>query len=85
RDAVLAYNMEFTNIIQAASFLPEESYNMQKDEIDNLAETFGCDVVIVEASYDLKFIDGESVQELSKEQQTANFVNGLFEQFLGGK
>lgn len=85
RDAVLAYNVKFTNIIQAASFLPEESYNVQKDEIDNLAETFGCDVVVVEASYDLKFIDGESVPELSKEQQTASFVNGLFEQFLGGK
>lgn len=85
REAVLAYNVEFTNIIQAASFLPEESYNMQKDEIDNLAETFGCDVVVIEASYDLKFIDDESVPELSKEQQTASFVNGLFEQFLKGK
>ncbi|HEM9563096.1 TPA: hypothetical protein U3L29_000258 [Streptococcus agalactiae] len=85
REAVLAYNVEFTNIIQAASFLPEESYNMQKDEIDNLAETFGCDVVVIEASYDLKFIDGKSVPELSKEQQTASFVNGLFEQFLKGK
>ncbi|HEO3048213.1 TPA: hypothetical protein VAS44_002043, partial [Streptococcus agalactiae] len=54
-------------------------------EIDNLAETLGCDVVVIEASYDLKFIDGESVPELSKEQQTASFVNGLFEQFLEGK
>ncbi|MFP7775540.1 hypothetical protein [Streptococcus dysgalactiae] len=85
RDAVLAYNMEFTNIIQAASFLPEESYNMQKEKIDNLAGTLGCDVVVIEASYNLKFIDGESVPELSKEQQTASFVNGLFEQFLEGK
>ncbi|HEQ8605177.1 TPA: hypothetical protein ACQ99M_000042 [Streptococcus pyogenes] len=75
---VLAYNVELTDSIQLASFLPEESYNMQKDEIDNLAETFGCDVVVIEASYDLKFIDGESVPELTKEQQTASFVNGLF-------
>ncbi|HEO2340338.1 TPA: hypothetical protein VAO76_000316 [Streptococcus agalactiae] len=82
---VLAYNVELTDSIHLASFLPEEAYNMQKDEIDNLAETLGCDVVVIEASYDLKFIDGESVPELSKEQQTASFVNGLFEQFLEGK
>lgn len=84
RDAVLAYNAEFTNIIQAASFLPEECYNMQKDEIDNLAETFGCDVVVVEASYDLKFIDGEDVPELTKEQKVKSMVNGMFEQVFGG-
>uniref|UniRef100_UPI0022EBA956 hypothetical protein n=1 Tax=Streptococcus agalactiae TaxID=1311 RepID=UPI0022EBA956 len=83
-DVVLAYNMEFTNIIQAASFLPEESYNMQKDEIDNLAETFGCDVVVIEASYDLKFIDGEDVPELTKEQKVKSMVNGMFEQVFGG-
>ncbi|MGT2915589.1 hypothetical protein I6J14_05545 [Streptococcus dysgalactiae] len=85
RDVVLAYNVEFTNIIQAASFLPEESYNMQKDEIDNLAETFGCDVVVVEASYDLKFIDGEDVPELTKEQKVKSMVNGMFEQVFGGE
>ncbi|HEN0376544.1 hypothetical protein SUC37_08810 [Streptococcus agalactiae] len=85
RDVVLAYNMEFTNIIQAASFLPEESYNMQKDEIDNLAETFGCDVVVIEASHDLKFIDGESVPELTKEQKIKSMVNGMFEQVFGGE
>ncbi|WP_332058659.1 hypothetical protein [Streptococcus canis] len=84
RDAVLAYNMEFTNIIQAASFLPEESYNMQKDEIDSLAETFGCDVVVIEASYDLKFIDGEDVPELSKEQKVKSLVDGMFDEILRG-
>lgn len=85
RDVVLAYNVVFTNIIQAALFLPEESYNMQKDEIDNLAETFGCDVVVVEASYDLKFIDGEDVPELTKEQKVKSMVNGMFEQVFGGE
>ncbi|HFX5615084.1 TPA: hypothetical protein ACIE28_001304, partial [Streptococcus pyogenes] len=65
RDGALAYNVELTDSIQLASFLPEEFYNMQKDKIDNLAETFGYDVVVIEASYDLKFIDGESVPELT--------------------
>lgn len=85
RDAVLAYDAEFTNIIQAASFLPEEAYNIQKEKIDNLAETLGCDVVVIEASYDLKFIDGEDVPELTKEQKAKSMVNGMFEQVFGGE
>ncbi|EPB6163579.1 hypothetical protein ACER2P_07845 [Streptococcus pyogenes] len=82
---VLAYNVELTDSIQLASFLPEEFYNMQKDKIDNLAETFGYDVVVIEASYDLKFIDGESVPELTKEQKVKSMVNGMFEQVFGGE
>ncbi|CQJ54358.1 hypothetical protein [Streptococcus agalactiae] len=68
-----------------ASFLPEEAYNMQKEKIDNLAETLGCDVVVIEASYDLKFIDGEDVPELTKEQKIKSIVNGMFEQVFGGE
>ncbi|HHJ9656549.1 TPA: hypothetical protein ACQOJF_001786, partial [Streptococcus pyogenes] len=59
-------------------------YNMQKDKIDNLAETFGYDVVVIEASYDLKFIDGEDVPELTKEQKVKSMVNGMFDEILRG-
>lgn len=71
--------------VQLASFLPEEAYNIQKEKIDNLAETLGCDVVVIEASYDLKFIDGEDVPELTKEQKVKSMVNGMFEQVFGGE
>ncbi|HER4810866.1 TPA: hypothetical protein VKP47_001856, partial [Streptococcus pyogenes NGAS071] len=53
-------------------------------KIDNLAETLGCDVVVIEASYDLKFIDGEDVPELTKEQKVKSMVNGMFDEILRG-
>ncbi|HFD5496084.1 TPA: hypothetical protein ACF42K_000001, partial [Streptococcus pyogenes] len=59
-------------------------YNIQKEKIDNLAETLGCDVVVIEASYDLKFIDGEDVPELTKEQKVKSMVNGMFDEILRG-
>lgn len=80
-----AFKKMITDSIQLASFLPEEAYNIQKEKIDNLAETLGCDVVVIEASYDLKFIDGEDVPELTKEQKVKSMVNGMFEQVFGGE
>ncbi|HER0608546.1 TPA: hypothetical protein VI025_001658, partial [Streptococcus pyogenes] len=61
-----------------------EAYNIQKEKIDNLAETLGCDVVVIEASYDLKFIYGEDVPELTKEQKVKSMVNGMFDEILRG-
>lgn len=84
-DNTLAFTAGFKSEIQSALFVPIEYYKRQQDAFDKLAEIVESDVVVIEASYDLKFIDGESVPELSKEQQTANFVNRLFEQFLGGE
>lgn len=66
-------------------FYQKKLTTYKKKKIDNLAETLGCDVVVIEASYDLKFIDGEDVPELTKEQKVKSMVNGMFEQVFGGE
>lgn len=70
-----------------SDYLKEAEENIElKKQLKRLkAETFGCDVVVIEASYDLKFIDGESVPELTKEQKIKSMVNGMFEQVFGGE
>lgn len=84
-DNTLAFTASFKSEIQSALFVPIEHYKRQQDAFDKLAEIVESDVVVIEASYDLKFIDGESVPELTKEQKVKNMVNGMFEQVFGGE
>lgn len=44
----LVYTAVFTKHLEKALFLPLESYEEQKNELDNLAEAFGCEVLIFE-------------------------------------
>lgn len=49
----LAFIANFDDRLWKALQLPFEPYEKQKAEIDKLAEAFGCEVLIVEAEYNV--------------------------------
>ena len=49
----LVFTAAFTDRLEKALFLPLEPYEEQKNELDKLAEAFGCEVLIVEAEYNV--------------------------------
>lgn len=54
----LAFEARFSEDLKNALPMPLESYEDQKDELDKLAEAFDCEVLIVEAEYNVTKLDG---------------------------
>lgn len=54
----LAYKVGLCNSMQDALIFGYDAYERQKEQIDALAEAFGCHIVVVEATHEIKMLDG---------------------------
>ncbi len=64
----LVFAATFTDRLRDALYLPVEPYEEQKTEIDKLAEVFGCEVLIVEADYNVTKLDGSDFERTEREE-----------------
>lgn len=69
----------FTDRLGKALFLPLEPYEEQKNELDKLAEAFGCEVLIVEAEYNVTKLDGSDFERTEREESTKDGIKALLE------
>ena len=60
----LAFETQFTNDIEAASITIMDAYEMQTERFEALAVAMDCEVVVVEATFDLKYSNGEEVKQV---------------------
>nr|DAP95012.1 MAG TPA: hypothetical protein [Caudoviricetes sp.] len=63
----LAFTATFDGRLWKALQLPFEPYEKQKADIDKLAEAFGCEVLIVEAEYNVTKLDGSDFERTERE------------------
>lgn len=75
----LVFTAVFTNHLGKALFLPLEPYEEQKNELDKLAEAFGCEVLIVEAEYNVTKLDGSDFERTEREESMKDGVKALLE------
>lgn len=75
----LVFTAVFTDRLEKALFLPLEPYEEQKDELDNLAEAFGCEVLIVEVEYNLTKLDGSDFERTEREESMKDGIKALLE------
>lgn len=75
----LVFTAVFTNRLGKALFLPLEPYEEQKNELDKLAEAFGCEVLIVEAEYNVTKLDGSDFERTEREGSLKNGIEALME------
>lgn len=75
----LAFEARFSENLENALSMPLESYEDQKDEIDNLAEAFGCEVLIVEAEYNVTKLDGSDFERTEREESTKDSIKALLD------
>lgn len=73
----LACTAVFTNRLGEALFLPLEPYEEQKNELDKLAEAFGCEVLIVEAEYNVTKLDGSDFERTEREESMEDRIGAL--------
>lgn len=77
----LAFEAVFDNRLWKALQLPIEFYEKQKNELDNLAEAFGCEVLIVEVEYNVTKLDGSDFERTEREGLKEDDIKALLEIF----
>lgn len=75
----LVFTAVFTDHLGKALVLPLEPYEEQKDELDKLAEAFGCEVLNVEVEYNLTKLDGSDFERTEREESMKDGIKALLE------
>ncbi len=78
----LVFTAVFTNRLGKALFLPLEPYEEQKNELDKLAEAFGCEVLIVEAEYNVTKLDGSDFERTEREEVTRDEIKVFLKKLI---
>ena len=75
----LAFEASFSEDLNNALSMPVEPYEEQKNELDKLAEAFGCEVLIVETEYNVTKLDGSDFERTEREGSLKNGIEALME------
>ena len=75
----LVFNAVFADNLWKALQLPIEFYEKQKNELDKLAEAFGCEVLIVEAEYNVTKLDGSDFERTEREESMEDGIKALLD------
>lgn len=73
----LAYKVGLCDSMQDALILDYDAYERQKEQIDALAEAFGCHIVVVEATHEIKMLDGSDALEPIKRNSQSGLLDLL--------
>lgn len=67
----LAYRGNFHEQIYRATTMPVEDFEKQKKRMKALAKAMNCEIVVVEATYNLKYLNGDEIKgpELTAEEE----------------
>ena len=81
-DGAFAYTATWSEELQNAATNTIESFEKQSDKIQKLAEAFDGELLVVNATYELKTINGKEPKDLMEEIEEAK--RKYFENFLRG-
>lgn len=73
----LAFEAVFSKDLNNALSMPIEPYEYQKDELDKLAEAFGCEVLIVEVEYNVTKLDGSDFERTERNEVTRDEIKAF--------
>lgn len=77
--STLAFEAKFSDDLEDALYVPIESYEKQKDELDKLAEVFECEVLNVEVEYNVTKLDGSVFERTEREESVKDGIKALLE------
>lgn len=75
----LVFTATFDERLWEALQLPFEPYEKQKTELDKLAEVMGCEVLIVEAEYNVTKLDGSGFERTEREESMKDGIKALLD------
>lgn len=80
--STLAFEASFSNNLEDALYVPIESYEKQKDELDKLAELFGCEVLNVEVEYNVTKLDGSDFERTERNEVTRDEIKAFLRKII---
>lgn len=80
--STLAFETKFSDDLEDALYVPIDSYEKQKDELDKLAEVFDCEVLIVEAEYNVTKLDGSDFERTEREEVTNDEIKAFLRKLI---
>lgn len=75
----LVFTAVFDDRLWKALQLPIEFYEKQKDELDKLAEAFGCEALNAEVEYNVTKLDGSDFERTEREESMRDRFAELME------
>lgn len=80
----LAYSVKNTDKLSNASKNDVTATKKQIEEFEKLANAFDCEILVVEAEYTLKTLDGKEPEELTEDIEDAKrkYIEGLLKGLL---
>ena len=75
----LAFEADFTDAIKQAAMTSVEAFEEQKQQFKSIAKAMECEVILVEATFDLKYLNGGEVKEIERGEESVNFKKALKE------
>lgn len=80
-EGTLAYKASYVRKIKHAKTMDFEAFEEQRKQVELLAKTMGCEILVVEATYNLKHLNGEDAKEIemSEEEQAKAALRSLFD------
>ena len=73
----LAFEAGFSEDLEDALYMPLKQYEEQKNELDKLAELFGCEVLNVEVEYSVTKLDGSDFERTEREESMGDGIKAL--------
>lgn len=78
----LAFEAGLNKDLNNALSMPIEAYEEQKNELDKLAEVFGCEVLNVEAEYNVTKLDGSDFERTGRNEVTRDEIKAFLRKII---
>lgn len=84
KEGTFAYSADFINDLRYAAKNELEAIEDQKEDFEKLANAFDCEILVVEAEYTLKTLEGDEPEDSIKDIEGAKrkYIAGLLKGLL---
>ena len=86
KKGTFAYSAEYTEELKRAAKNELKAIESQKEDFEKLANALNCEILVVEAEYTLKTLDGKEPEDLTEDIENAKrkYIEGLLKGLLNG-
>ena len=77
-----AYSARFSDSMKDAAVIPKKNFK-EDERFSKLADVFGCEPIIVTATYELKALDGSEPKELIKKEKSLKEILAMIADIEG--
>ena len=78
----LAFEAGLVKDLNNALSMPIEAYEEQKNDLDKLAEAFGCEVLNVEVEYNVTKLDGSDFERTERNEVTRDEIKAFLRKII---